>query len=272
MEVPMTNRDALVAACDRELAAAGFRDYTVNGLQVEGRERVRRVLSGVTACQALLDEAVAWEADLVLVHHGFFWKNEPVTITGMKRRRIRTLLAHDISLLAYHLPLDAHSTLGNNAELGRRLDFTVDGCADGELGEGLLWLGAPPAGLDARGLAEHVGRRLAREPLLIEAPGVEAPGVEAPGVEVSGGGEIRRVAWCTGGAQDMITSAWEAGADAFISGEISERTTHLARELGIHYLAAGHHATERYGVQALGAWLAAEFAIEHRFVDIDNPA
>jgi dinuclear metal center YbgI/SA1388 family protein len=262
MEVPMTNRDALVAACDRELAAAGFRDYTVNGLQVEGRERVRRVLSGVTACQALLDEAVAWEADLVLVHHGFFWKNEPVTITGMKRRRIRTLLAHDISLLAYHLPLDAHSTLGNNAELGRRLDFTVDGCADGELGEGLLWLGAPPAGLDARGLAEHVGRRLAREPLLIEAPGVE----------VSGGGEIRRVAWCTGGAQDMITSAWEAGADAFISGEISERTTHLARELGIHYLAAGHHATERYGVQALGAWLAAEFAIEHRFVDIDNPA
>ncbi|WP_444999404.1 Nif3-like dinuclear metal center hexameric protein [Halomonas mongoliensis] len=253
----MIHRDALVEACDRELAAEGFRDYTINGLQVEGRDRVCRVLSGVTACQALLDEAVAWEADLVLVHHGYFWKNEPVAITGMKRRRIQTLLAREINLLAYHLPLDAHATLGNNAELGRRLGFSVEGCADGELGEGLLWLGAPSAGLDARGLAGHVGQVLAREPLLVEAPG---------------GGEIRRVAWCTGGAQDMITAAWEAGADAFISGEISERTTHLARELGIHYLAAGHHATERYGVQALGEWLAGRFGIEHRFVDIDNPA
>ncbi|AXY41222.1 Nif3-like dinuclear metal center hexameric protein [Halomonas sp. JS92-SW72] len=253
----MMNRDALVAACDRELAAERFKDYTINGLQVEGRETVRRVLSGVTACQALLDEAVAWQADLVLVHHGFFWKNEPVAITGMKRRRIRTLLAHDISLLAYHLPLDAHVTLGNNAELARRLAFRVQGCADGEPGEGLLWLGSPPAGLDARGLAAHLGQRLEREPLLVEAPGQ---------------GEIRRVAWCTGGAQDMITAAWEAGADAFISGEISERTTHLARELGIHYLAAGHHATERYGVQALGEWLARGGGIEHRFVDIDNPA
>ncbi|MBB3329999.1 dinuclear metal center YbgI/SA1388 family protein [Halomonas campaniensis] len=253
----MTNRDALVAACDRELAPERFKDYTVNGLQVEGRDRVARVMSGVTACQALVDEAVAWQADLVLVHHGYFWKNEPVAITGMKRRRLRALLAHDISLLAYHLPLDAHAGLGNNAELGRRLDFAVDGCADGELGEGLVWLGTPPEGLDARGLAQHVGQRLAREPQLVEAPG---------------GGEIRRVAWCTGGAQDMITAAREAGADAFISGEISERTTHLARELGIHYLAAGHHATERYGVQALGEWLAGQFDIEHRFVDIDNPA
>lgn len=253
----MTNRDDLVAACERELSAERFKDYTLNGLQVEGCQSVCRVLSGVTACQALLDEAVAWEADLVLVHHGFFWKNEPVAITGMKRRRIQTLLANDVSLLAYHLPLDAHATLGNNAELGRLLDFRFQGCADGEPGEGLLWLGLPPAGLDARGLAVHVGQRLGREPLLVEA---------------SGKGEIRRVAWCTGGAQDMITAAWEAGADAFISGEISERTTHLARELGIHYLAAGHHATERYGVQALGAWLVDEFGLEHRFVDIDNPA
>ncbi|MCA1769836.1 MAG: Nif3-like dinuclear metal center hexameric protein [Halomonas sp.] len=251
------NRDDLVAACNRELTPERFKDYTVNGLQVEGRENVHRVLSGVTACQALLDEAVDWQADLVLVHHGFFWKNEPVAITGMKRRRIRTLLAHDISLLAYHLPLDAHATLGNNVELGRLLGFTCQGCADGEPGDGLLWLGSPPAGLDARGLAVHVGQRLGREPLLVEA---------------SGRGEIRRVAWCTGGAQDMITAAWEAGANAFISGEISERTTHLARELGIHYLAAGHHATERYGVQVLGEWLAGEFGLEHRFVDIDNPA
>jgi dinuclear metal center YbgI/SA1388 family protein len=253
----MISRDALVRACDALLDAPRFKDYTVNGLQVAGRERVTRVMSGVTACQALLDEAVAWQADLLLVHHGYFWKNEPVTITGIKQRRLRTLLLHEINLLAYHLPLDAHAELGNNAELARRLGFSVEGCADGELGEGLVWLGRPDLPLDAAGLAGRVAETLDREPLLIEAPGVA---------------EIRRVAWCTGGAQDMITLAWEAGADAFISGEISERTTHLARELGLHYLAAGHHATERYGIQALGQWLAREFGVEHRFVDIDNPA
>ncbi|HSP59395.1 MAG TPA: Nif3-like dinuclear metal center hexameric protein [Halomonas sp.] len=250
-------RDRLVAACDLLLDAAAFRDYTLNGLQVAGRSEIRKVMSGVTACQALLDEAVAWKADLVLVHHGYFWKNEPVAITGMKQRRLRTLLVNDLNLLAYHLPLDAHPELGNNAELARLLDFEVTGCADGELGKGLVWLGNPPRGLDAAALAGRLEQRLARRPLLIEAPGK---------------GEIRRVAWCTGGAQDMITTAFEAGADAFISGEISERTTHLARELGIHYLAAGHHATERYGVQALGNWLVRELGIEHRFVDIDNPA
>ncbi|TFH88070.1 Nif3-like dinuclear metal center hexameric protein [Billgrantia azerbaijanica] len=253
----MIARDDLVRACDALLDAPRFKDYTLNGLQVAGRDRVVRVMSGVTACQALLDAAVAWQADLLLVHHGYFWKNEPVAITGMKRRRLQTLLGNDISLLAYHLPLDAHAELGNNAELARRLGFVVEGCADGELGEGLVWLGRPPSPCDAAALARQVEAALARAPLLIEAPDV---------------GEIRRVAWCTGGAQDMILQAQAAGADAFISGEISERTTHLARELGIHYLAAGHHATERYGVQALGEWLAREFGVEHRFVDIDNPA
>ncbi len=253
----MTTSAELVAACDRLLSPERFKDYTLNGLQVAGRERVARVMSGVTACQALLDEAVAWEADLLLVHHGYFWKNEPVAVTGMKRRRLATLLGHDIGLLAYHLPLDAHARLGNNAALGERLGCTAEGCADGELGEGLIWLGTPPAPMSAASLAAHVGERLDRAPLLVEAPDA---------------GEIRRVAWCTGGAQDMIAEAAAAGADAFISGEISERTTHLARELGIHYLAAGHHATERYGVQALGERLAAEFGVEHRFVDIDNPA
>lgn len=252
----MISRDRLVRACDAKLRPERFKDYTVNGLQVAGGEEIGRVLSGVTACQALLDEAVAWQADLVLVHHGYFWKNEPVAITGMKRRRLATLLGHDINLLAYHLPLDAHVELGNNAQLAAELDFRVTGCADGEPGEGLVWLGSPPAGLDSAGLGRHLAQRLAREPLMI----------------VGHAREIERVAWCTGGAQDMIVLAAEAGADAFISGEISERTTHLARELGISYFAAGHHATERYGVQALGEWLAGEFGVEHRFIDIDNPA
>ena len=253
----MNHRDQLVAACDHQLRSAQFKDFTVNGLQIEGREQVRRVMSGVTACQALLDEAVAWQADMVLVHHGYFWKNEPVAITGMKQRRIKTLLANDISLLAYHLPLDAHTEMGNNAQLAKRMGWKVEGCLDGELGEGLLWSGRLVVPQSIGELARQVAGVLAREPLLVEAP------CQKP---------IERVAWCTGGAQDMITEAYEAGAQVFVSGEISERTTHLAREMGIHYLAGGHHATERYGVQALGEWLASEFDVEHRFVDIDNPA
>ncbi|MFP3343208.1 Nif3-like dinuclear metal center hexameric protein [Halomonas sp. SIMBA_159] len=253
----MNHRDQLVAACDHQLRAAQFKDFTINGLQIEGREQVRRVMTGVTACQALLDEAVAWQADMVLVHHGYFWKNEPVAITGMKQRRIKTLLANDISLLAYHLPLDAHAEMGNNAELAKRLGWKVEGCLDGELGEGLLWSGRLVAPQTIGELAEQIGRTLSRTPLVVEAPSREP---------------VERIAWCTGGAQDMIAAAYEAGAQVFVSGEISERTTHLAREMGIHYIAAGHHATERYGVQALGEWLASEFGVEHRFVDIDNPA
>lgn len=253
----MLHRDTLVAACEQRLGAPGFKDFTINGLQVEGRARIARVMSGVTACQALLDEAVAWRADLVLVHHGYFWKNEPVALIGMKQRRIKTLLNHDINLLAYHLPLDAHAVLGNNAELGRLMEWQVERCLDGELGEGLLWQGRTAAPLSVEALADQLAARLEREPMMIKAPGV---------------GEIERIAWCTGGAQDMIAAAHEGGAQAFVSGEISERTTHLARELGIHYLAAGHHATERYGVQALGEWLASECGVTHRFMDIDNPA
>lgn len=251
------DRDELIAACDALLTASRFRDYTENGLQVEGRPSVTRVLSGVTASQALLDEAVAWQADLVLVHHGYFWKNEPVAITGMKRQRIATLLQHDINLLAYHLPLDAHPSLGNNACLAQRLGLEVEGALDAPLGEGLLWYGRLAESMEAAKFEGHVGHCLSRQPLLIEAPG---------------GKPVSRVAWCTGGAQDMIGAAAEAGMDAFISGEISERTTHIAREMGIHYLAAGHHATERYGVQALGEWLKQQYGVEHRFVDIDNPA
>ncbi|MGP9806558.1 Nif3-like dinuclear metal center hexameric protein [Halomonas sp. AOP12-C2-37] len=253
----MIYRDQLVAACDHQLRAAQFKDFTINGLQVAGTDCVKRVMTGVTACQTLLDEAVAWKADMVLVHHGYFWKNEPVAITGMKQKRIKTLLDHGINLLAYHLPLDAHAELGNNAELARRLGWKVEGCIDGELGEGLLWSGRLTQPSSIHALAAQITQSLQREPLVVEAPQV---------------GEIERIAWCTGGAQDMIASACEAGAQVFVSGEISERTTHLAREMGIHYIAAGHHATERYGIQALGEWLADEYAIEHRFVDIDNPA
>lgn len=253
----MIYRDQIVAACDHQLRVSQFKDFTVNGLQVQGRDTVRRVMSGVTACQSLLDEAVAWEADLLLVHHGYFWKNEPVAITGMKYRRIKTLLDNEINLLAYHLPLDAHAELGNNAELARRLGWKVEGCLDGELGEGLLWSGRLNEPQPINVLAQQMAAVLQRTPLVVESPGA---------------GEVDRIAWCTGGAQDMITAAVEAGAQAFVSGEISERTTHLAREMGIHYIAAGHHATERYGVQALGEWLASEYGVEHRFVDIDNPA
>lgn len=253
----MIHRDQIAAACDHQLRAADFKDFTVNGLQVAGGDHVKRIMTGVTACQALLDEAVAWQADMVLVHHGYFWKNEPVAITGMKQRRIKTLLDHDISLLAYHLPLDAHAEMGNNAELAKRLGWKVEGCIDGELGEGLLWSGRVTQPLSVNMLAAQIANTLYREPLVIEASQV---------------GAVEKIAWCTGGAQDMITAAFEAGAQVFVSGEISERTTHLARELGIHYIAAGHHATERYGVQALGEWLSDEYDIEHRFVDIDNPA
>lgn len=252
----MVERDTLVAACERKLSASRFKDFTLNGLQVEGSPYIKRVLTGVTACQALLDEAVAWEADAIIVHHGYFWKNEPVAITGMKRKRMATLLTHDINLLAYHLPLDAHAELGNNAQLAKRMGWEFERCLDAELGEGLLWQGRVQA-QSLTALAGRVARELEREPLVIEAPGA---------------GEVERIAWCTGGAQDMIIPASEGGAQLFVSGEISERTTHLARELGIHYIAAGHHATERYGIQSLGEWLATTLGIEHRFVDIDNPA
>ena len=253
----MTQRDELVAACDQLLNVSRFKDYTENGLQVEGRASVTRVMSGVTASQALVDEAVRWQADVLLVHHGYFWKNEPVAITGMKRKRLGALLGSDINLLAYHLPLDAHPELGNNAMLAHRLGLSVAGTLDAPMGEGLLWHGQLKRPSTIAELAGAVGQALAREPLLVEAPS------QAP---------VSRVAWCTGGAQDMIAQAAAAGAEVFISGEISERTTHMARELGIHYLAAGHHATERYGGEALGEWLKQRFGVEHRFVDIDNPA
>lgn len=250
----MTSCRRLLEEMTTLLEPQRFRDYTVNGLQVEGREEVKRVVSGVTACQALIDEALAWQADMVLVHHGYFWKNEPVEVTGMKRRRLASLLLNDINLIAWHLPLDAHTGMGNNALLARRMGWQTEGVLDGAPGQGLLFYGSAD-GIEATALAERFTERLARAPLVIE-------GHHRP---------IRRIAWCTGGAQDMIAQAAEAGMDAFVSGEVSERTTHMAREMGITYLAAGHHATERDGIRALGEWLSQRHEIEHRFIDIDNP-
>lgn len=244
----------LVAETDRFLDVARVVDYCPNGLQVEGRGEVRRIVSGVTASQALLDAAVEAQADLVLVHHGYFWKNENPCIVGIKQRRLKTLLNHDISLLAYHLPLDLHAEVGNNVQLARRLGLAVEGSLEPGNPRAIGLLGSLPQALSPAAFAAQVSAALGREPLL-----------------VAGERPIRRVAWCTGAAQGYIDQAIAAGADAYLTGEVSESTVHSARESGISFLAAGHHATERYGVQALGEWLAQRFAIEHRFVDCDNP-
>jgi dinuclear metal center YbgI/SA1388 family protein len=245
----MTVLRELVDWCDRQLAAGSFEDYCPNGLQVEANDRVTRLVSGVTASQALIDAAAAAGADALLVHHGYFWKGEAQPLTGMKGRRVRSLFDHGISLIAYHLPLDAHPEWGNNRQLGDRLGVAGAPLAEG----GLLWV----ADLDDTpdSLTSRIATATGLTPLHL------------PG----GPARIRRLGWCTGAAQGYIEQAAAAGCDAFVSGEVSEQTTHQAAELGLHYYAAGHHATERYGVQALGDALADAFAIQHRFIDISNP-
>ncbi|WP_374325521.1 Nif3-like dinuclear metal center hexameric protein [Aquipseudomonas alcaligenes] len=244
----------LVEEADRFLNAARIADYCPNGLQVEGRPQVRRIVSGVTASQALLDAAVEAEADVVLVHHGYFWKGEDARVTGMKRRRLQTLLEHDISLLAYHLPLDLHPEVGNNVQLARQLEITVEGPLDPDNPKVVGLLGSLAEPTTARDFARRVQEVLGREPLLVE-----------------GASMVRRIGWCTGGGQGYIDDAIAAGVDLFLTGEASEQTFHSARENGVSFIAAGHHATERYGVQALGDYLARRFAIEHLFIDCPNP-
>ena len=244
----------LEAYCNDLLQADSFEDYCPNGLQVEADTgEVRRLISGVTACQALIEQAVAKGGDLLLVHHGYFWKGEPAPLTGVKGRRVRTLMQQGISLLAYHLPLDAHAELGNNSQLGRRLG--LPGAAPLPGSNGLLWQAQLATPETPKALGERIAAAVAREPLCILVD-------ERP---------VRHVGWCSGAAQGYIERAAAAGLDAFVSGEISEQTVHLARELGIHYYAAGHHASERFGVQALGRHLADKFGLEHEFVDIPNP-
>lgn len=230
-----------------------FRDYCPNGLQVEGRNEVCRVVSGVTASFDFLQAAISAGAEAVLVHHGYFWRNEESCIVGMKRRRLGALLENGLSLLAYHLPLDAHAELGNNAQLGCRLGFVEDG----RFGEQNLGMQGVPSlrGIKLEELCRHIEATLLRKPLMIG----------------DGAKTLRRIAWCTGAAQDYFDEAIQLGVDAFLTGEISERTVHMARESGVAFISAGHHATERYGVQALGEHISRKFGISHQFIDIDNP-
>ncbi len=250
----------LAAWLDDTLQAGRFRDYCPNGLQVEGRESVGHIIAGVTASQALIDAAIRAKADAILVHHGWFWKNEDPRVRGPKRARLARMLEHGLSLLAYHLPLDAHPTLGNNAQLARILGWEAERDAEGaprRCGpDDLVWLGRPRAAAPLAELAQDVGRRLGRAPLVVG----------------DAGRPVARVAWCTGAAQGMMDAAVDAGVDAYLTGEVSEQTVHLARETGVAFIGAGHHATERYGVQAVGEALAGRFGIRCEFVDIDNPA
>ena len=244
----------MLARFDALLEPGRFKYYGPNGLQIEGRARISRIVSGVTASRALIDAAIEARADALLVHHGLFWRGMDGRITGWLKQRIQRLLAHDINLFAYHLPLDAHPELGNNAQLGQRLGWQWDG----RFGDYELGFAAPCDIASAQLLAQHVGQVLGRQVTLVPPEGEPR--------------RIRRVAWCSGGAQDWFESAIAAGADAFITGEISEPQTHLARETGVAFIAAGHHASERYGAPAVAAHVAQELGLEHHFIDIDNPA
>jgi dinuclear metal center YbgI/SA1388 family protein len=251
----MVTLNALLDYTNSLLSTDSFSDYCPNGLQVEGRAEVTRLVSGVTASMALIEAAIEAQADAIVVHHGYFWKGEDECITGMKRARLGRLLGTDTSLLAYHLPLDAHPKLGNNARLAEVLGFERRGCFGPDDGLSLGQYGLLPHALTAAALGELIQSSLGRMPQHI------------PGPQQT----IQTVGWCSGAAQSYIDAAADQGLDAFISGEISEQTVHVARERGLHYFAAGHHATERYGVQALGEHLAEQFEISHRFIDIDNP-
>ena len=231
-----------------------IKDFAPNGLQVEGRNEVKKIVTGVTASQALIDEAVRQGADTILVHHGYFWKGEQQVITGMKKRRIATLLCHDINLYGFHLPLDIHPILGNNAQLAKLLDIECEG------------------GLESGPNSVPVKGRLKVPMTAVEfASKIEKVLQRRPLVCATRSEQIETVAWCTGGGQGYIDLAAAQGIDAYLTGEASEQTIHSAREQNIDFFAAGHHATERYGIKALGEYLAEEYALDVMFIDIDNP-
>ena len=252
MSVALTR---LMAELDKLLEPGQYKDYCPNGLQVQGKAEVKKVATAVTASQNIVDQAVACGADALLVHHGYFWKNESDILVGMKYKRISALIKNDINLIAYHLPLDAHAELGNNVQLAQKLGWTITDGLEAGNPRSIGLVGEVSENVSLTQLSLQVGAVLEREPLVIG---------EAER-------EIKRIAWCTGAAQSMIEQAVDAGCDLFVSGEISENTVHAARELGIAYMAAGHHATERYGVLAVGEWLEKELGVEHIALDEENP-
>ena len=234
------------------LQVGKFQDYCPNGLQVEGRPQVRRIVSGVTASQALIEAAIAADADAILVHHGYFWRGESAEITGLKRNRLKRLLTHDLSLLAYHLPLDAHAEVGNNVQLGKVFEWPITRYLDDKH---MLPMAELPHAIMLAELGEHVSTCLGRQVQLLGES-------QKP---------VKTVAWCTGAAQSYIQQVVNAGVDVFISGEVSEPTWHTVCETDTAYICAGHHATERYGVQALGQWIAENYGIEHIYIELENP-
>ena len=249
------NRDELISYINNELRIQDFKDYCPNGLQVAGRSEVKTLVAGVTACQALIEQAIAVEADLILVHHGFFWKNEDPCVVGMKQQRLKLLLTHDVNLLAYHLPLDAHSRFGNNAELARLLNFKVTGELDTGLGPKFGFIGELAEPCLPEVLKSRIQKILNHDVLHLSADKKI----------------IKTIAWCSGGAQDYAEQAAKQGVDAYLTGEASEYNFHLAKELNCHFFAAGHHATERFGVQALGQHVADKFGLNYQWIDIKNP-
>jgi dinuclear metal center YbgI/SA1388 family protein len=249
----MAHRTEIESHLHTMLDVGRFRDYGPNGLQVEGKAEVLKIVSGVTASLALIEAAIEAKADAILVHHGLFWKGQDGRVTGWLKARLEKLLAHQVNLFAYHLPLDAHGELGNNAQFGARLKLVADGrFGDQDLG----FIGAPAQPLTTAALAALLKFRLGRAATVVEGDGRL----------------LKRVAWCTGGAQGYFEAAIAAGADAFITGELSEPQAHYARETGVAYFACGHHASERYGAPAVAAQVAQQFGLEHQFIDIDNPA
>ena len=239
----------------RVLRPEQFKDYCPNGLQVEGRKEISKLVTGVTACQELITAAAEAGADALLVHHGYFWRGEDQSISGIKKVRIEALLKHKLSLLAYHLPLDVHQEFGNNVQLGKVLGIEINGELGKQNNHPIGLTGTIDQGTDFETLKALIADKLDRQPLAIEGKSKT----------------IKSIAWCTGAAQNYIELAVAAGADAYITGEVSEPTVHIARESGIHFFSAGHHATERYGVQAMGSYLASKFNLDHQFIDIDNP-
>ncbi|OGT22501.1 MAG: Nif3-like dinuclear metal center hexameric protein [Gammaproteobacteria bacterium RIFCSPHIGHO2_02_FULL_42_13] len=248
-------RDELLHYLNRLLKPELFHDYAPNGLQVEGKEKIERIITGVTANQALFDEAVKQEADLVFVHHGFFWQDEDPRVIGIKKNRLQTLLNHNINLIGYHLPLDAHPIYGNNAQLAKLFDFVVEDRMPSMTSSSLVWKGKLSKAVDGKMFCQQLKNKLHREPLYI-------PGRSE---------KISSIAWCSGGAGSYIGEIVDCNFDAYLTGEVTESIVHVAREYGMHLFVAGHHATERYGVKALGEHIAEKFNVQCQFVDVDSP-